>query len=141
VLTPEQAEEAVAAGAAFLVSPVNPPWLLDVAQNLGVVAVPGCATPNEIWSATSRGAKLVKVFPIARLGGAAYIHDLLAPMPDLRLIATGGIKAVEAPILLAAGCIAVGLGSIHTDDSLGTSVEERGRTALSIARGGGSNCE
>lgn len=136
VLTPQQAADAVAAGAAFLVAPVDPPWFVDTAHELGVLAIPGCASPTEIHSAHARGADLIKVFPIARLGGAAYLRDLLAPMPDLPLMATGGVSAADVPALLDAGCIAVGLGSIHTDGALGGSVETRARSALAIARGG-----
>jgi len=136
VLTREQAADAVTAGATFLVSPIDPPWFVDAAHELGVLAIPGCASPTEIHAAHARGADIVKVFPIARLGGSAYIRDLLAPMPGLTLMATGGVRIADAPALLDAGCLAVGLGSIHTDDGLGDSVEARGRTALAIARGG-----
>lgn len=136
VLTSEQAEEAVAAGASFLVAPIYAPWLIETSHNLGVLAVPGCATPTEIYAAHIAGADYVKVFPIARLGGADYVRDLLAPMPGLRLMATGGVRARDVPALLDAGCAAVGLGSLHSDEDLGAGVEERGRAALAIAVGG-----
>ncbi|MCU1437033.1 MAG: eda [Naasia sp.] len=112
VLTPAQARAAVAAGARFLVSPVWLPWLPDLARELGVAAVPGAATPSEIWHAHAAGVAAVKVFPIARLGGAAYIRDLLAPLPDLSLMATGGVTAATARELLDAGCLAVGVGGV-----------------------------
>lgn len=135
VLHPEQAAEAVAAGASFLVAPVSLQWFVGLAHELGVLAVPGAATPTEIHAAHTAGADLVKVFPIARLGGAAYIRDLLAPLPELRLMATGGVRADDVADLLRAGCVAVGLGSVHTDPSLGQSVKERGRAALAAATG------
>ena len=134
VTTEAQGRAAVRAGASFLVAPVNPPWLVDLGRELGVPAIPGAATPTEVWTAHCAGAVAVKVFPIARLGGAAYIRDLLAPFPDLPLLATGGVTAVAAGELLAAGCLAVGLGSIHTDTALGASVRERAeRLTASIA--------
>jgi 2-dehydro-3-deoxyphosphogluconate aldolase/(4S)-4-hydroxy-2-oxoglutarate aldolase len=112
VLTPEQARTAVEAGARFLVSPVWLPWLPDLARELAVDAIPGAATPSEIWHAHAAGVAAVKVFPIARLGGAAYVRDLLAPMPQLTLMATGGVTAATAKELLQAGCLAVGVGNV-----------------------------
>jgi 2-dehydro-3-deoxyphosphogluconate aldolase/(4S)-4-hydroxy-2-oxoglutarate aldolase len=117
----------VEAGAQFLVSPLWLPWLPQLAAELGVTAIPGAATPSEIWQAHSSGVPAVKVFPIARLGGAAYIRDLLAPLPGLQLMATGGVTVATAAELLDAGCVAVGLGSVHKDTTLGDSVEDRAR--------------
>jgi 2-dehydro-3-deoxyphosphogluconate aldolase / (4S)-4-hydroxy-2-oxoglutarate aldolase len=128
ILNERQARAAAEAGASFLVTPVWRPWLFDVAGELDVPAVPGAATPTEIWNAVEGGAKVTKVFPICRLGGARYIHDLLGPFPELRLMATGGATLETAIELLEAGCLAVGLGSIGSDSSLGVSVEERART-------------
>lgn len=131
VLSEQQAHDAVDAGARFLVSPVWLPWLPDLARGCGVASIPGAATPSEVWAAHSAGATAVKVFPIARLGGAAYIRDLLAPLPDLTLMATGGVDLTSAPQLLRAGCIAVGVGTITTgpDDST-RSTAERARRFL-----------
>lgn len=112
VLTERQAHDAVDAGARFLVSPVWLPWLPALARSRDVDGIPGAATPSEIWQAHNLGATAVKVFPIARLGGAAYIRDLLAPLPDLKLMATGGVTAPGARQLLAAGCVAVGVGTV-----------------------------
>jgi 2-dehydro-3-deoxyphosphogluconate aldolase / (4S)-4-hydroxy-2-oxoglutarate aldolase len=132
VLTQAQAKLAVEAGARFLVSPVNPPWLVPLAAELGVPAVPGAASPSEVWAAHQSGAAMVKVFPIARLGSAAYVRDLRAVMPDVHLIATGGVSVASAQELLDAGCAAVGLGSIHSDGSLGADPEERARASLTF---------
>lgn len=120
VLQPRQATAALMAGAHFLVSPIYDKWLIDEGRHGGFLTVPGCATPTEIFKAHQDGADLIKVFPIARLGGSRFIKDLLAPMPDLRLMATGGVKASEAATLIAAGCSAVGVGSILSDTELGS---------------------
>jgi 2-dehydro-3-deoxyphosphogluconate aldolase/(4S)-4-hydroxy-2-oxoglutarate aldolase len=125
VLTRQQAVDAVEAGAHFLVSPVLTDWLLPLAAELGVLAVPGAASPTELFTAVESGARMVKVFPIARLGGPAYIRDLLAPMPHLPLMATGGVTAPLAEALLAAGCAAVGMGSILVDDTIGETPGDR----------------
>ena len=132
VLAPAQAELAVEAGARFLVSPVNPPWLVPLAHVLGVPAVPGAATPSEVWDAHLTGAPLVKLFPIARLGGAPYVKDLRAVMPQVRVMATGGVSVRSARELLDAGCAAVGLGSIHSDESLGPDPTRRARAAVAL---------
>lgn len=130
VMTPSQAEDAVNAGAKFLVSPVWLPWLPELARSLSVEAIPGSASPSEIWQAHIAGATAVKVFPIARLGGAAYVRDLLAPMPELTLMATGGVDIHGARDLLAAGCAAVGVGTITTGDDKPLPAEERARRFL-----------
>lgn len=127
VLTEAQARSAVSAGAQFLVSPVWLPWLPGLAAELGVPAIPGAATPTEVWSAHLAGAAVVKVFPIARLGGADYIRDLLAPLPNLRLMGTGGVGLALALELIHAGCLAVGLGSVHRDETLGRDATARAR--------------
>jgi 2-dehydro-3-deoxyphosphogluconate aldolase / (4S)-4-hydroxy-2-oxoglutarate aldolase len=132
VLTQAQAKLAVEAGARFLVSPVNPPWLIPLADELGVPAVPGAATPSEVWAAHESGAAMVKVFPIARLGGASYVRDLRAVMPGVQMIVTGGVSVTSAQELLEAGCVAVGLGSIHSDCSLGADPTERARASLAF---------
>jgi len=81
IMTQQQAEDAVDAGARFLVSPVWLPWLPELGRRRGVDVIPAAATPSEIWRAHESGATAVKVFPIARLGGGAFIRDILAPMP------------------------------------------------------------
>jgi 2-dehydro-3-deoxyphosphogluconate aldolase/(4S)-4-hydroxy-2-oxoglutarate aldolase len=130
VLTPKQADDAIEAGARFVVSPVWLPWLPELARDRGVDSIPGAATPSEVWQAHCAGATAVKVFPIARLGGATYIRDLLAPMPQLRLMATGGVDAALARDLLAAGCVAVGAGRITTGNDDHLSGPERAKRFL-----------
>jgi 2-dehydro-3-deoxyphosphogluconate aldolase/(4S)-4-hydroxy-2-oxoglutarate aldolase len=130
VMNEKDARDAITAGARFLVSPVWLPWLPALAARHGVEAITGAATPSEIWQAHSSGSFAVKVFPIARLGGAAYVRDILAPMPDVRLMATGGVTMSGARELLDAGCIAVGLGSIDRDATLGETLQERARSVL-----------
>jgi len=130
VRTPRQAHDAVDAGAKFLVSPVWLPWLPELAQERSVQAIPGAATPSEIWQAHSAGVAAVKVFPITRLGGAQYIRDLLAPMPELILMATGGVDIRSARALIEAGCVAVGVGTITTGYDRHLSPKERAQRFL-----------
>jgi 2-dehydro-3-deoxyphosphogluconate aldolase / (4S)-4-hydroxy-2-oxoglutarate aldolase len=138
VLTQKQAHDAVDAGARLLVSPVWLPWLPDLARSRDVLGIPGAASPTEIWQAHSAGAPVVKVFPVARLGGAAYIRDILAPLPDVRIMATGGVDVAGARQLLAAGCVAVGLGTITTGADAGAPDAERARGFLAALAADGS---
>jgi 2-dehydro-3-deoxyphosphogluconate aldolase/(4S)-4-hydroxy-2-oxoglutarate aldolase len=134
VLTEQQAHDAVDAGARFLVSPVLLPWLPELARSRGVDGIVGAATPSEIWRAHEVGASAVKVFPVARLGGASYIRDLLAPLPELKLMATGGVDVRSARELLSAGCLAVGVGSITTGpEDRDAPADERARRFLAAA--------
>jgi len=110
VLTEQDVDKCLAAGAAFLVGPVLEPTVVQYALSKGVPFSPGTFTPSEAYAAHQLGAPLVKVFPAARLG-PKLISDLRAPMPFLRLMPTGGITAETVEAFLAAGAAAVGAGS------------------------------
>lgn len=107
IMTEDQANEAVEAGAAFLVSAANPSFLLPFGRAHELLAIPGAATPQEVWSAYDAGAIAVKVFPAARLGGAAFIKDLKGPFPNIPLLASGGITESDIKALRNAGCSVV----------------------------------
>jgi 2-dehydro-3-deoxyphosphogluconate aldolase/(4S)-4-hydroxy-2-oxoglutarate aldolase len=108
VLDADQARVAIDAGAAFLVSPSLVPEALAVAREAGVLALPGALTPTEVVAA-AQVADVVKLFP-ASLGGVSYLKALLAPLPDLRIVPTGGVSVDNAHEWLAAGALAVGAG-------------------------------
>ena len=110
VLDAPTAREAIAAGAQFVVSPVFRPALIDECHRHDVVMIPGCYTPTEILAAADAGAALVKVFPATSLT-PSFIRDLLAPLPGLKLVPTGGVTLRNAGEWLRAGAAAVGLGS------------------------------
>ena len=103
VLTDDDAKAAVDAGAAFLVSPVG---------GLGPQAVPfypGAFTPTEVHAAHRAGAPLIKLFPAGGLG-PGYLKDLRGPLPDVRIMPTGGIGLDDSATGLTAGAVAVGVG-------------------------------
>ncbi len=104
------ARAAVEAGARFVVSPIFDPEIIETAHELGVPAIPGCFTPTEIASAVRAGADVVKVFP-ADILGMNFFKSVRAPMPDLKLMPTGGVSLSNAGEWLAAGACAVGIGS------------------------------
>jgi 2-dehydro-3-deoxyphosphogluconate aldolase/(4S)-4-hydroxy-2-oxoglutarate aldolase len=108
VLDAAQAEAAIDAGAAFLVSPGLLWPVVDAGVEAGVLAIPGALTPTEIAQASER-ADVIKVFP-ASVGGPGYLRALLAPFPDLRLVPTGGVTADNLGAWRAAGAFALGAG-------------------------------
>jgi 2-dehydro-3-deoxyphosphogluconate aldolase / (4S)-4-hydroxy-2-oxoglutarate aldolase len=112
-----QAHEAWEAGAAFLVSPHLAHGVSDVCRSLGALYVPGAATASEVVAATERGHPLVKLFPIAQLGGAEFVRALRGPIPGLRAMVTGGVGPDEVAGYLAAGAVLVGLGSVFGSDA------------------------
>jgi 2-dehydro-3-deoxyphosphogluconate aldolase/(4S)-4-hydroxy-2-oxoglutarate aldolase len=109
VLTPEQAERAVAAGARFVVSPGFDEAVVDKCRELGVPVVPGVATATDVMRALKAGITTVKMFPAAPLGGPAMLRALGAPFPQVRFVPTGGIGAdrlgdyLAEPAVLAVG--------------------------------------
>lgn len=112
VLERSQAQEALVAGASFLVSPHLSETVLDYAAERDLLYVPGALTPAEVHRAAALSGGMVKIFPVARMGGPAYVRDLLAPYPGLQLMVTGGVGLDEVEGYLQAGAGVVGLGSV-----------------------------
>lgn len=107
VLTAEEARQAVAAGARFLVSPVVDEAVIDQAAELGVAAMPGCSTPTELLRAHRAGAPLQKLFPEQGVG-PAWVKQTLGPLPFLNIVPTAGVSLDSAADYLQAGAAAVG---------------------------------
>jgi 2-dehydro-3-deoxyphosphogluconate aldolase / (4S)-4-hydroxy-2-oxoglutarate aldolase len=110
VLDAGTARQVIDAGARFVVSPVFRPLLVGACRERGVPAVPGCFTPTEILDASEAGAELIKVFPATSLG-PTFIRDIRGPLPQLRLIPTGGVTRENAGEWIRAGAVAIGVGS------------------------------
>jgi len=115
VLTAEQAESCLAAGAEFLVSPGLSVPVLRVAKAAGKLAIPGALTPTELMAASIEGAELVKIFPCGNVGGPKYLRSLRAPFPDIELIPTGGVNLSNAGDYIGAGAFALGVGADLVD--------------------------
>ena len=109
VLKAEDAEVAIGAGAQFVVTPAVRPAVIAACVNRQTLSIAGGLTPTELLAAHEAGSELVKVFP-AQVGGPRYIKDVLAPLPFLKLVPTGGISAENARDFLSAGAVAVGIG-------------------------------
>jgi 2-dehydro-3-deoxyphosphogluconate aldolase/(4S)-4-hydroxy-2-oxoglutarate aldolase len=106
VRTAEQARAAIDAGAEAVVAPASVAAVAAVCRERAVPWIPGALTPTEIEAAWQSGAAMVKLFP-ARLGGPAYVRDVLAPLADVPLLVTGGVDAANAVDFLRAGAAAV----------------------------------
>jgi 2-dehydro-3-deoxyphosphogluconate aldolase/(4S)-4-hydroxy-2-oxoglutarate aldolase len=109
VVTAAQADEVAAARAGFVVTPAITRGA-HRAVELGLPLLCGALTPTEVVAALDLGATAVKIFP-AKLHGPGYFSELRAPLPDAPLIAVGGVDAQSGPKYLAAGALAVGVGS------------------------------
>lgn len=101
VLTTEQVDRAVAAGAKFIVSPGFNPRIVQYCQEKGVPITPGCSSPTDIEQALEQGLKVVKFFPAEQLGGLAMIKALAGPYVDVSFMPTGGINAGNVKDYLA----------------------------------------
>ncbi len=123
VTTPDQVEQAISAGATFLVSPGCDPELVPLMQQTGLAVLPGTLTPSEVMLAQSLGLKVVKLFP-GSLGGPPYLKNLLGPFPEMDFLPTGGVSLENVGEWFEAGAFAVGVGSALAPAKLG---EEQGR--------------
>lgn len=109
VLLADQATAAIDSGAQFVVTPALRRPVIAACRNRTVPIACGAFTPTELLDAHEAGAELVKLFP-ARLGGPSYVKDVLAPLPFLKLVPTGGVGPENAQAYLAAGAAALGIG-------------------------------
>jgi 2-dehydro-3-deoxyphosphogluconate aldolase/(4S)-4-hydroxy-2-oxoglutarate aldolase len=109
VLDTETARAAILAGARFIVSPTFSKDVVAMCRRYGVVSMPGAYSPTEVLTAWESGADLVKVFPAGGLG-PSYVRDILAPMPHVRLVPTGGVTLDNAAAFIQAGATAVAVG-------------------------------
>jgi len=114
ILDAETARLAILAGARFVVGPVFRPEVVAMSHRYDVAAIPGCFTPTEILSAWEAGADVVKVFPATVLG-PAFFKDVRGPLPQVKLMPTGGVSLDNAGDWIKAGAVAVGVGTALVD--------------------------
>jgi len=110
VLDGETAMRCVDAGAQFVTSTGLVTEVVEVGRRANIVTIPGALTPSEVIAAWKTGADYVKIFPAAALGGELYIRSLKLPLPDVKIIATGGVNQQTALGFLRAGSAAIGVG-------------------------------
>lgn len=139
ITSADEARRAVHAGAQFIVSPGFDAEIVEAAHALDVPVMPGVLTPTEIMAATRAGADWLKIFPCSALGGPSYLRALRGPFPQLKMMPTGGVSLATAAEYIAAGAVALGVGSELVDPVLleagrYESLSERAQAFVTIVR-------
>ena len=114
VLDPETAVRAIQAGAEFIVSPITNFEMIKVCRRYDTFVAPGAFTPTEIVAAWQAGADVVKVFPATSVG-PKYFKDLRGPLPQIRLMPTGGVSIENAREFIDNGACCVAIGTALLD--------------------------
>ncbi len=114
VLDAETARMAILSGAEFIVGPCLDRGMIEMGHRYDKPVIPGAFTPTEIKQAWDWGGDMVKVFP-ASVGGPSYFKAILGPLPQIRLIPTGGVNIDSTPEFLKAGAVALCAGSALVD--------------------------
>lgn len=117
VINLAQLKAAKAAGAGFIISPNTDTAVISATKEFNLVSIPGAMTPSEIASASQAGADFVKLFPASQLG-VGFIKAVLAPLNNVKLLATGGINDENLVDYLNAGCVGAGIGGNLCDKKL-----------------------
>ncbi|HYH32294.1 MAG TPA: bifunctional 4-hydroxy-2-oxoglutarate aldolase/2-dehydro-3-deoxy-phosphogluconate aldolase [Pseudonocardia sp.] len=138
VLTAQEVDRSVDAGATFVVSPSVDTEVIAAALHRGVASYPGAFTPTEISAAWKAGASAVKLFPAGSLG-PGYLKAVRGPLPDIPVVPTGGIDTAAVGDWLTAGALAVGMGGPLIGDALSAdgdlnALAERATAAIAAAR-------
>ena len=111
VLTGAQAEDALIAGARFLVSPALIPEMIEAGRSRDAMTMPGTMTPTEMLRAAELGAEYIKVYPLATIGGPEFITNVRRAIQHLPLVATGNVEYDEIPAYFKAGVVGFGIGA------------------------------
>lgn len=139
VLTIDQVDRAVAAGAKFIVSPGFDPEIVDYCISKDIVVLPGTITPSEVAQGVKRGLKVLKFFPAEQAGGVAMIKAMAAPYTMVKFMPTGGINAKNLPEYLGCDKIAACGGSWMVkadliDNKQFDRIEEMTREAVELVK-------
>jgi 2-dehydro-3-deoxyphosphogluconate aldolase/(4S)-4-hydroxy-2-oxoglutarate aldolase len=110
VLTDEHLQNAIDAGASFILSPSFDRAIVEKTLKASLVSIPGAFSPTEAVEADRAGADIIKIFPVSSVG-PQYIKDLKAPLNNLKLMPVGGVNLDNAAAFIKAGSIALGVGS------------------------------
>ncbi len=138
VLDAETARLAMIAGAEFIVTPTLKLETIEICRRYGIPTLIGAFTPTEILTAWEHGASYIKVNP-ASLAGPAYFKDVLGPLPQVKLIPSGGVTLETAPRFLEAGAVALAVGGNLVDKAAvargdWAAITERARAFVDVVR-------
>jgi 2-dehydro-3-deoxyphosphogluconate aldolase/(4S)-4-hydroxy-2-oxoglutarate aldolase len=139
VLDAPTAEKCVQAGAQFIVSPALDIKTIAWCKERDIAMMAGALTPTEIYTAWSAGADLVKVFPAGAVGGPSYLKAIKGPLPQIKLVPTGGVSLKTAAAFIEAGAEALGVGTDLVDtkalkDGLDSVLTDRAKQYVEIVR-------
>lgn len=132
VLDSESARSAILAGAEFIVAPNLNREVIETCRRYSCPVVPGAMTPTEMLQAQEAGADMVKIFPAGVLG-ARYIEDMKGPLPQIKLVPTGGINLENAAAFIRAGASALGVGGSLVDRKMASDQNYEGLTERALA--------
>jgi 2-dehydro-3-deoxyphosphogluconate aldolase / (4S)-4-hydroxy-2-oxoglutarate aldolase len=143
VLHAQDVEQVAMSGGSFIVSPNRDLRVIEATRRHDLVSIPGCFTPSEVLEALDAGADAAKLFPASVLG-PGFVRAMRSPLPDVRLIPTGGVTSSNAAEYIAAGAWAIGVGSeLVGRDVLGTDglelLSARAKSFVVSVRSGESN--
>jgi len=127
VLDARTARACIEAGAQFIVAPGFDLETLEATHALDRPIMPGVLTPTEVITAWKAGADMAKIFPCSAMGGAGYLKALKAPLPQVKLLPTGGVDLDTAPDYIAAGASALGVGACLVDLEL---LQKQGESSI-----------
>jgi 2-dehydro-3-deoxyphosphogluconate aldolase/(4S)-4-hydroxy-2-oxoglutarate aldolase len=130
VLDAQTARACIDAGAQFIVSPALDLGTIALCGQQGILVMPGVLTPTEVVTAWTAGADFVKIFPAGAVGGASYLKALKAPLPQVKMVPTGGVSLQNAATFIKAGAEALGIGG----DLVDTKALREGRDDLITER-------
>jgi 2-dehydro-3-deoxyphosphogluconate aldolase/(4S)-4-hydroxy-2-oxoglutarate aldolase len=130
VLSADDARACIDAGSQFVVSPGLDLATIAAAHDRDIAVLPGALTPTEVITAWKAGAEMVKIFPCSAVGGAKYLRALKGPLPQVKMLPTGGVGPSSAHEYIAAGAAALGMGSELVDRGM----LEAGRDAELVDR-------
>jgi 2-dehydro-3-deoxyphosphogluconate aldolase / (4S)-4-hydroxy-2-oxoglutarate aldolase len=118
VLSKEQAEQAIRAGAQFIVSPTLELNLIPICHEADIACFPAAATPTEILAAARAGADLVKIFPADLVGGVEFVRQMRGPFPEIRFMVSGGVNRNNVKHYVQAGVMGICLSSSYLAELL-----------------------
>ncbi len=117
IITAQQANMAIEAGAKILSSPIFQMNMVKISKDKAIPLIACASTSNEAYNAWKTRVPLIKIFPAKAMGGILYIEDLLRPMPFLNIMPSGNISIEEVPGYIKAGAVAVGVGRSFYENS------------------------
>jgi len=130
IITAQQANEAVDAGAEIISSPIFQMNMVKISKDKEIPLIACTSTSNEAYNAWKTRVPLIKIFPAKALGGVLYIEDLLRPMPFLNVMPSGNILLDEVPEYIKAGAVAVGVGRNFYVGSTFAQITQKARKVL-----------